>query len=89
MPKSNSILSKEEKRRMHSIVKTIRWRLWSFDKRISNHVFPDAVEFEIGLLPYLHQLKDICYAAQARADVRSPMISIVAEIEQDGGMGAT
>jgi hypothetical protein len=59
-------LTKEEKRRMHSIVKCIRWRLWSFDKAIANHVEPDAVGFELGLVPYIEELKDIPYAARAR-----------------------
>ena len=66
MPKSNSILTKEEKRQMHSIVKAIRWRLWSFDKSIANNVRPDALDFELGLIPYLQQLKEICYAAEER-----------------------
>lgn len=70
MPRSNSVLTTEEKRQMHSIVKVIRWRLWSFDKSIANDVCPDAVKFEIGLIPYLKQLNDISYAAKARSAAR-------------------
>jgi hypothetical protein len=67
MAKNIGVLTRDEKRRMHSLVRTLRGRLASFDRAISNDVDPEAMRFELGLLPYLRELKDIHSAARARA----------------------